>query len=811
MTANVTGLAPGTYNGAVTITATSATGSPATIPVTLNIAQPPVLAVAPSSLTFTGAGSQSLAISNTGGGTLNWTAAANQAWLTVTPLSGTGAGSVSVTANVTGLAPGTYNGAVTITATSATGSPATIPVTLNIAQPPVLAVAPSSLTFTGAGSQSLAISNTGGGTLNWTAAANQAWLSVSPLSGTGVGSVSVTANVTGLAPGTYNGAVTITATGATGSPATIPVTLNIASSPALAVAPSSLTFTGAGSQTLTISNTGGGTLTWTAERQQPWLTLSQATGTTPEVLTVSPSVFSLAPGTYTDTITISALNTALPKQTVIVTLTVPVPNSPAPGNQWYVAPNGSAGGDGTIASPWNLATALAHPASVRPGDTIWVRGGTYGSGQATYYSRLVGTQAAPIIVRQYPGERAIINGWLQVGCCDGNAQPDLGAYAWFWGLEFASSITDRGVAPDGTAAIYSAIDCWAPGSRFINLIIHDTRQGIAWWKEAVEGDVYGNLIYYNGYQGLDRGHGHGLYAQNHTGLKRIRENIIFDQFGGGMHIYGSTSETYIRNIALEGNIAFNSGSIAAGNPIVEYTDNVLFAGGIGGVQNITLLNNHLYHTPGADSGYNEIGFPWSEVNAGIYARNNYFIGGKETLNIWRWIGVDFQKNVLYSKNLDTLMIIPADTQSASNYSFNLNTYFGSGRFTYNGNVIDFGLWKSRTGVDTQSSSTVGDPAGVWSFVRPNEYEPGRANIVIYNWAWQSSVPVSLSGVLAIGQHYEIRDAQNFFASPVASGIYSGAPVSIPMTGLTAALPNGNIPTAPVHTAPLFGVFVVLPR
>ena len=325
VTANVTGLAPGTYNGAVTITATGATGSPATIPVTLNIAQPPVLAVAPSSLTFTGAGSQSFSISNTGGGTLNWTAAANQAWLSVAPLSGTGAGSVSVTANVTGLAPGTYNGAVTITATGATGSPATIPVTLNIAQPPVLAVAPSSLTFSGAGSQNLAISNTGGGTLNWTAAANQAWLSVAPLSGTGAGSVSVTANVTGLAPGTYNGAVTITATGATGSPATIPVTLNIAQPPVLAVAPSSLTFTGAGSQSFSISNTGGGTLNWTAAANQAWLSVSPLSGTGAGSVSVTANVTGLAPGTYNGTVTITATGATGSPATIPVTLNIAQP------------------------------------------------------------------------------------------------------------------------------------------------------------------------------------------------------------------------------------------------------------------------------------------------------------------------------------------------------------------------------------------------------------------------------------------------------------------------------------------------------
>src|ERR1700736_1218232 len=43
----------------------------------------------------------------------------------------------------------------------------------------------------------------------------------------------------------------------------------------------------------------------------------------------------------------------------------------------YVAENGTPGGDGTISRPWDLQTALNHPAAVQPGDTIWVRGGTY--------------------------------------------------------------------------------------------------------------------------------------------------------------------------------------------------------------------------------------------------------------------------------------------------------------------------------------------------------------------------------------------------------------------------------------------------
>jgi len=271
------------------------------------------------------------------------------------------------------------------------------------------------------------------------------------------------------------------------------------------------------------------------------------------------------------------------------------------GAKFYASPDGTPAGDGSIAHPWDIVTALAQPSTiVPPGSTIWVRGGTYGTGTTIFHSSLVGTPSAPIVVRQYPGERAIINGWLQIGCCDQDPHPDQGAYVWFWGLEFASSITDRTGSPAGppdygASAILNAVDSWAPGTRLINLIIHDTRQGVGFWKEATNSEVYGCLIYNNGFQASDRGHGHGIYVQNNNGTKLLAENIIFDQFGVGIHAYG-TDQTYIRNITAEGNIVFNNGSVSTGG---QNDDNILFASGTG-LQNIVVRNNYTYHTPDND-------------------------------------------------------------------------------------------------------------------------------------------------------------------------------------------------------------------
>jgi hypothetical protein len=99
------------------------------------------------------------------------------------------------------------------------------------------------------------------------------------------------------------------------------------------------------------------------------------------------------------------------------------------------------------------------------------------------------------------------------------------------------------------------------------------------------------------------------------------------------------------------------------------------------------------------------------------------------------------------------------------------------------------------------------PTGTYVFVRPNAYEPGRANIVVFNWDLKSTVGVDMSTVLSTGTLYEVRNAQDFFAVPVLSGVYAGGTLSLPMTGLTVAAPIGGRTPAP--TGPEFNAFVLL--
>ena len=385
---------------------------------------------------------------------------------------------------------------------------------------------------------------------------------------------------------------------------------------------------------------------------------------------------------------------------------------------FYVSPSASGSGTGSFSSPWQLQVALSQPGSVHPGDTIWLRGGTY-SGTFTGY--LVGTSSSPIIVRQYAGERAIIDGG------NSNGSPIFviaGSYTWYWGFEVMSSDPIRSTTISGSSPPGSAIPRGEgiligqgtphPGLKFINMIIHDARQGISFWKEAQDSEIYGCLIYYNGWQAPDNGHGHGIYAQNQTGTKKITDTILYSGFSYGIHAYGSGT-AYLDNIDIEGTTTFNAGNLYADG------SNLLLGGESGNVaQNPILKNNYMYRSSGGTADFN-LGYNGGCSNATV--TNNY-ISNSTSFN------------------------------NCAPTSMTGNTFYGSiGGFT-----------QSQYPSNTYYSSR---PSGTQVFLRPNAYEAGRANITIYNWNLASSVSVSFSGILSNGQGFEIRNAHDFFGAPRA--------------------------------------------
>ncbi len=244
-------LSPGKYSGTITITPSGST-SGLVVPVSLTVGSTTTtapLTASPTKLSFsaTAGGSnpatQTVQVSSTSATPVNFSAAASvtqgTGWLQVTPGTGQTPGSLQVTANVSGLAAGTYNGNIVVTPAGAS-SGVTIPVTLTVSGPPTsgqLTVSPTTLTFTAkAGgsnpaTQTLQVSGpTGGSAVSYTTSATVTqgaanWLQVTPTSGQTPGTLTVTANVASLTAGTYTGTITITP--ASGTALTVTVTFTV--------------------------------------------------------------------------------------------------------------------------------------------------------------------------------------------------------------------------------------------------------------------------------------------------------------------------------------------------------------------------------------------------------------------------------------------------------------------------------------------------------------------------------------------------------------------------------------------------------
>jgi hypothetical protein len=129
--------------------------------------------------------------------------------------------------------------------------------------------------------------------------------------------------------------------------------------------------------------------------------------------------------------------------------------------------------------------------------------------------------------------------------------------------------------------------------------------------------------------------------------------------------------------------------------------------------------------------------------------------------------------------------------------------------TVAGTALPLAEWKLATGLGSNDLAVADVPSTTQVFVRANKYEKGRALIVVYNFGSQGSISVNLSGVFAGGQRYEVRNVQDMYGAPVASGTYNGS-ISLPMSGVAPPARLGRSTPTPPRTGPNFDTFVVVP-
>ncbi|HGE73206.1 TPA: hypothetical protein ENX78_20415, partial [Candidatus Poribacteria bacterium] len=309
------GLDPGEYRHTVQVNSNAGEGK---FLIIMKVPEPdPVLSFTPSSLNFGTTDTQrTLTITNNGGKTLDWQASKGQTWLSISPLNGSLASGKSQTVTVTvsraGLGSGNYSDTISITSNGGNGS---VSVSMSVPEPdPSLSISPTSIDFGTTNTQmTFNITNSGGGTLNWQASKQQLWLAISPTTGSLTAgksqTVTLTVNRGDLKAGTYRDVVSVTTNVGSGN---VNVTMTVPEpSPSLAFSPTSIDFGTTDTQkTLTITNKGGGTLTWQVTKGQAWLTLSPTSGTltsgNSQNITLTVSRANLNPGSYKDTVSITS-------------------------------------------------------------------------------------------------------------------------------------------------------------------------------------------------------------------------------------------------------------------------------------------------------------------------------------------------------------------------------------------------------------------------------------------------------------------------------------------------------------------------
>jgi trimeric autotransporter adhesin len=338
---NPAGLAPGKYQGNVTLQTPGVSGALITIPVTVTVsaAVAPRLRLDAPALDFSFLHSaapqtQSFSVQNSGGGTLTFQATVSGAasgGVTLSSQSGSALPSapvtIVVTVDPTQLPDGASSGEITIK--GSTGQTINLPITITIVpSQPRMTLPQRGFLFTavqGGGvtpPQSLAVLNSGNAAFSYTASAipmsGSGWLRAAASSGTSspsaYDSVTISVNPAGLGAGVYYGLVRVASPGTVNSPQEVEVVLNLLKpqfDPGAVVGPTGLVFAATagnsnpGSQKFQITNLSA-SATQFALRPVPlggaWLTASPDSGTlaagASRTITVQASVDDLAPGVY---------------------------------------------------------------------------------------------------------------------------------------------------------------------------------------------------------------------------------------------------------------------------------------------------------------------------------------------------------------------------------------------------------------------------------------------------------------------------------------------------------------------------------
>lgn len=526
---------------------------------------------------------------------------------------------------------------------------------------------------------------------------------------------------------------------------------------------------------------------------------------------------------------------------------------------FFVSPTGGTGA-GSFESPWSLAYAAGTGAGTAQGDgklpttgaRIAVRGGTGGT-QVKYNVSTIAFAAHGSIGSgvDNPDGKLIWEGYRsstyavpERACIFGTATDSSdycwinGDYQWFLCLENAHDWVNRDNGANGGANFWirSTID----GTKIAHCDLHDGGNGVFadanGSNSATNGrvDIYANCIRNQGWNqtGSPSSSAHGMYLHHKSaaaGRMRVEENIMGSTFALCCQLYDAAAAGHVEDIDYNGNVHFNAGVLSSAPWPTDQP--MLVLGGEQALVSILAADNFFYWPTGYGDECIIASYRASAAvaNGVLTILRPYCVGGGSgygMVNIRGHFGTQsnltLQDGVFKDGNVGNRgMIRISDPNAVSGFNISGNTWIrdsansawasnNSGSFSTE-NIVrkNFANWKTDTGLSSPGTTQSSDPTSTIVFVRPTtRFYSGIGNVIYYNWANLTNIPVDLSTILAVGDSYAVYDNRDPWNS-VLTGTYAGGTVNFPNTQVTDPTPIGGLPaSAAPATAPFFNAFVV---
>jgi parallel beta-helix repeat protein len=218
--------------------------------------------------------------------------------------------------------------------------------------------------------------------------------------------------------------------------------------------------------------------------------------------------------------------------------TLPADTVPRAGH--YVAPNGTSSGAGTRESPWSLTYALGGAGGkIEPGDTVWVRGGTYSSWYRIDQAQS-GSSGAPITWSGYPGEKALIKGQFRISA----------NYVVVQNLIFEGpldGVANQVMIKDAHHVVFTR-----------NEVRHSNANAGISANTVHHLTISSNYIHHNG---VDTQHDHGIYFQTTSGVGNlITNNLLVQNAARGVSLHDN-SGVGVFDVVITHNTIVGNGSV----------------------------------------------------------------------------------------------------------------------------------------------------------------------------------------------------------------------------------------------------------